>query len=97
MKASELSDGLWVAEYGGWRVQLAGRDGRWSADLRWVAPVPPPSRKTVTALRQTGFASGFEAFAWASKYLPHAMILDAPAGLTLEAFLSFRPVLSAVT
>ena len=47
MRASELPDGLWAAEFAGWRVQLDGRDGRWSADVRWVAPFPLPRKKMV--------------------------------------------------
>jgi len=95
MRASELPDGLWAAEFAGWRVQLDGRDGRWSADVRWVAPFPLPRKKMVAAVRQIGFASSAEAFAWASRKIPGAFVLDAPEGLTKEAFLSFQPVLTA--
>jgi hypothetical protein len=96
VRASELPDGLWAAEFAGWRVQLEGHDGRWSADLRWVAPLPPPEWQTVTALRETGFASPAEAFTWAALQFPDTMVLGAPEGFTMEAFLSFQPVLSAV-
>ena len=94
MRASELPDGLWAAEFAGWRVQLDGRDGRWSAAIRRVAATPA-QEKTISTLNQIGFASSAEAFAWASRKIPGAFVLDAPEGLTKEAFLSFQPVLTA--
>jgi hypothetical protein len=96
VRASALTDGLWVAEFAGWRVQLDGHDGQWSADLRWVSPLRPPSGKKVPVLRETGFASPAEAFVWAAQQFPGMMVLGAPEGFTVESFLSFQPVLSAV-